>query len=74
MQHPNVKPIPIVIHGKVTNFSETTFGDRLQLNVNGSITIFNLTINDTGTFQVHFKTGARFLIDTFKVTVSDSGE
>lgn len=66
-QHLNVREVIIVHNGEVTKNSQITFGNRLILAIEaGSITISNLTVNDSGIFQVHFFTGAK----TFKVTVS----
>lgn len=70
-RHPNFTAVTIVNNGEVTKLSESTFRNRLILDIEtGSITIFNLTTNDSGLFQVHFIIGKEAVNETFKVTVS----
>lgn len=69
-RHNPVKAIAIVTNGEVTRVNRTTFGTRIQTHVEtGSITISNLTINDSGVFSVQVFTETETLMQKFNLTV-----
>ncbi|XP_071403223.1 uncharacterized protein [Centroberyx affinis] len=70
--HSPINVIIIVNKGDIRLFSRTRFKNRLQTHVEtGSITIYNLTINDTGHFMVQSVTETGLLQQTFNLTVCD---
>lgn len=65
--------ITIVTQGKVTPVNGTRFGNRLQTNIEmASITISNLTVNDSGIFQVQILTETGTRLQRYKLIVKDN--
>uniref|UniRef100_UPI003AAD3B7A uncharacterized protein isoform X2 n=1 Tax=Centroberyx gerrardi TaxID=166262 RepID=UPI003AAD3B7A len=70
--HSPINAITIVNKGDITVVNGTRFKNRLQTHVEtGSITVSNLTINDTGHFMVQFVTETGLWQQTFHLTVCD---
>ncbi|KAM3622879.1 uncharacterized protein V6R79_004221 [Siganus canaliculatus] len=65
--------ITIVTNGKVTQVNGTRFENRLQTDAEtGSITISNLTVNDSGVFLAQILTPSGILLQNFSLTVKDN--
>ncbi|XP_008301124.1 CD48 antigen-like [Stegastes partitus] len=72
-QHQPVLAITIVTNGQITLVNGTRFGNRLQTNIEtASITISNLTVNDSGIFLVQVLTETGTLLQRFNLTVHDN--
>uniref|UniRef100_A0A3P8TAW4 Ig-like domain-containing protein n=1 Tax=Amphiprion percula TaxID=161767 RepID=A0A3P8TAW4_AMPPE len=72
-RHNPVLAITIVTQGKVTPVNGTRFGNRLQTNIEtASITISNLTVNDSGIFLAQILTETGTLLQRFNLTVQDN--
>ncbi|KAM3624368.1 uncharacterized protein V6R79_022559 [Siganus canaliculatus] len=64
--------ITIVTNGKVTQVNGTRFENRLQTDAEtGSITISNLTVNDSGVFLAQILTPSGILLQNFSLTVKE---
>ncbi|XP_044202539.1 SLAM family member 5-like isoform X2 [Thunnus albacares] len=71
--HNPIKAITIVTNGEVTRVNGTRFDNRLHTDVeNGSITISNLTINDSGIFNAQFFLETGMHMQMLNLFVSDN--
>lgn len=68
-QNPDI-PISVVTNGEVTRVNGTRFDNRIHTNVEtGSITISNLTTNDSGVFEAQHITPTKIVTFTFNLSV-----
>ncbi|XP_071403228.1 T-lymphocyte surface antigen Ly-9-like [Centroberyx affinis] len=71
--HSPINSITIVFKGDIIVVNGTRFTNRLQTHVEtGSITIYNLTISDTGHFMVQFATNTELWDQEFYLIVCDN--
>ena len=69
-RHSPVEAITVVTNGEVTRINGTRFEGRLHTDVEtGSITISNLTVNDTGVFLAQTFTETGILFERVNLTV-----
>lgn len=68
--HYDMTTIAIITNGEIIQVNGTRFNNRLYTDVmNGSITITNLTVGDTGTFLLQIFTETGIVAKKFQVTV-----